>query len=66
MENSIVDVKTEIIHICCNCAEKMDLYSSEECTTISEGLNPKTAAIIDFQVYKCPTCDEQILSLIHI
>jgi uncharacterized protein with PIN domain len=60
MGNNTVDVKTEIIHICCNCAEKMELYSSEECTTILEDLNPKTATIMDFQVYKCPNCDEQI------
>jgi len=38
----------------------MVLYSSEECTTISEDLDPKTAEIMDFQVYKCPTCDDQI------
>lgn len=60
MENNIVVVNTEIIHICCNCAEKMELYSSEECTTISDDLDLNTAATMDFQVYKCPSCDEQI------
>ncbi len=60
MENIIVDVKTEIINICCLCGEKMELYSSEECTTISDDLDPSTARLIDFSVYKCPNCDEQI------
>jgi len=57
----IIEVaKTEVIHICCNCAEKMELYSSEEFTTIAEDLEPSTAQLIDFSVYKCPNCDEQI------
>lgn len=60
MENNTVVVKTEVVHICCKCAEKMVLYSSEECTTISEDLEPSTAKLIDFSVYKCPNCDEQI------
>lgn len=60
MENNIVDAKTEVIHICCKCGEKLELYSSEECTTIDEDLKPSTAKLIDFSVYKCPNCDEQI------
>jgi predicted RNA-binding Zn-ribbon protein involved in translation (DUF1610 family) len=55
-----VDVKAVVVHICCNCGEKMELYSSEECTAISEDLNTKDVYILDFQVYKCPNCDEQI------
>lgn|GEM_PF-4340248 len=60
MGNNTVDVNTEVVHICCNCAEKMELYSSEECTTISEDLDIETADTLDFQVFKCPSCDEQI------
>jgi predicted RNA-binding Zn-ribbon protein involved in translation (DUF1610 family) len=65
MENNTAAVKTEVVHICCNCAEKMELYSSEECTAISEDLDPKTADILDFQVFKCPSCDEQIWILLR-
>jgi hypothetical protein len=60
MGNNILDAKPEIIHICCKCGEKMDLYSSEECTTISDDLETSSATKIDFQVFKCPICDEQI------
>lgn len=65
MENNIVVDKTEVIHICCKCTEKMELFSSDESTTISEDLEPSTASIMDFQIFKCPSCDEQIWILLR-
>jgi len=65
MGNNTEVVRTEVIHICCNCAEKMDLYSSEECTSISEDIDPNSINVLDFQVFKCPNCDEQIWILLR-
>ncbi len=60
MENNIEVDKEKIIHICCQCREKMELYSNEECNVIDECLSPETLGIIDFDVYKCPFCDEPL------
>ncbi|MBC8526480.1 MAG: hypothetical protein H8D22_06385 [Candidatus Cloacimonetes bacterium] len=44
--------KEQIIHICCKCSEKMELYSSDEVDTIE--------SVLHFIEYKCPECDEVI------
>ena len=60
METNIAGASPHIIHICCGCEKTMDLYSSDESTTIAEDLDAESVGMIDFQIYKCPDCDDQI------